>query len=152
MKRFFEKQIKKIADGYDPSIGGAIGMISALVTVGGVGLAVVAGGIGALAAGGVGAMWGAGVPLGVAGLIVGISVIPHYIESKCYEYTVRKKVANGGSATGSKWFPGIENLRRNNLSDRKEMMGKAFSRESKKNPKTPNDKNPPKNTPNQPKP
>lgn len=152
MKRFFDKFVKRMADKYDPSIGGAIGLVSVMIGGGALLAAPVAGVVGGLIAGGAGAAWGAGLVLGAASFVIGRAVIPHYIHSKCYEHTVRNKVANGGDTHGSKWFPGIENLRRNSLSDRKQMMGKAFSKEAPKKPDNSKKENQPKNTPKQPKP
>lgn len=111
------KLIERLAQKYDPSLTGAIGMIGGMILLGAAVATPVAAAIGAGAAALsgasalVGAIWGGGIAAGGAAAIVSWIALPQIVYAQCYKYMLKKHVADGGSTSGMKWVPGIENIR-----------------------------------------
>lgn len=111
------KLIQLFAQKYDPSLSGAIGIVGSMIILGtiaavpasaliGAGIAAFSG-TSALA----GALWGGGIVATAAVALVGRIALPQMVYAQCYKHILKKHVAGGGSTSGMKWVPGIENLR-----------------------------------------
>jgi hypothetical protein len=144
--------IERLAQKYDPSLGGAIGMVGSMIILGTVVAAPVAAviGAGAAALGGAsalaGALWGGGIVAGGAAAIIGSIALPQMIYAQCYKHELRKHVAAGGSTSGMKWVPGIEDMRRPSTFTQKSGISKLFGK-GKTKQNTPPEQPPPPDAP-----
>lgn len=108
--------IKKLANKYDPSVGGAVGMIGGFVVIGGaigtLAFAVIGAGVGTVLGAGAlaGAVWGGGIVAAGTALLAGKIFIPQIVTELCYAHEAKKHVAVGGSTYGMRYFGGIEKL------------------------------------------
>lgn len=141
--------IQKLAKKYDPSLSGAIGMVGGMILLGAAVAIPVAAVIGAGIAGfagasiAAGALWGGGIVAGAGAALVGAIALPQAIYAQCYKHTLRQHVAAGGSTSGMKWVPGIENMRQA-PSPLKPGVTAIFRRSQKKKDAPGNNKKPPK--------
>ena len=138
----FGKFIEKIGDKYDPSVFGASIFAGGLFAAGGIVGAIALGGATALVSGLSAAYWVGGSVLGICFSLATYMVAPFIVKQKCYAYTMKRRVKNGGSTTGMKIFPGIkklsklENQRMNNLFNSNSNTPKA-DKSNKAGPKQP---------------
>ena len=133
--------IQKMADKYNPSIGGAIvlgiiytGMVATPVA----GVAAVAGG---LFSGASGALWGAGLVTGAWSALCACMAVPHYVQAKCYEHRLKRHIAAGGSPEGYYFVPGVSDS-----PEKQENLRKSFN-EIKSKMTKPGQKRPPQKPP-----
>lgn len=107
---------KKLADKYDPSIMGALGLVIPFIVMGAAVAAVAAAAVGAGAAmlfgaaAATGAVWGAGIVGAGAAALIGINVIPPIAYQWAYKQEAKQHVRNGGTTDGMWVFPSIEDL------------------------------------------
>lgn len=113
------RMIEHLAKKYDPSLSGAIGMIGGMVVLGTIVAAPVAAAIGAgaaaltgAAAAATGALCGGGLVAGAGAALLAWIAVPQAVCAACYKHQLKKHVAAGGSTSGMKWVPGIENMRK----------------------------------------
>jgi hypothetical protein len=111
--------IERLAEKYNPSLSGAIGLLGSMVILGTLAAVPVAAAIGAGvatvftgAAALTGALWGGGLAAGAGAALVGRIAVPQAVYAACYKHQLKKHVAAGGSTSGMKWVPGIENMRK----------------------------------------
>lgn len=131
------KLIERLAKKYDPSLTGAIGMIGGMVVLGAAVATPVAAAIGAGAAALsgasalAGALWGGGIAAGGAAALVSWIALPQVVYAQCYKHLLKKHVAAGGSTSGMKWVPGIENMRAGSPLAQKRGLKNIFARGKK---------------------
>lgn len=123
--------IRAIANSYDPSVGGALGLVTAMIVGGAIVAAPVAAGVGALIAGGSGALWGGGAVLGAAFAWSALAIGPHYLAYRCYKHVTRRKIEKGEPLERDLYFPGVKELKKKAQALHEQSLKEDFERQNK---------------------